>query len=124
MTAKFIQGKLQVDFHEMLQSLEGEDRLAAIDDLSCNDEIIKHVTDQLLDGWTEGGSSGSSYFPSRADVDRETPLCAARRRIANGANEVAKAEIERLCRTINFYEEAEAKRLKEAQEEFYRRQTI
>lgn len=122
MTVKFIQGTLQVDFHELLSSLTGEDRIAAIDDLSCDDEIIKHVTDQLLEGWTEDGSSGSSGFPARADSERETPLCAARRRIAEGANEVAKAEIERLCRSLRFYEEADEKRRKEAEEAFYARQ--
>lgn len=117
-------GKIQIDFHEVLRNLSPEDRIACIEDLSCHDEIIAHVTAQLLEGSTINRYSGGSVFPARSDGEKELPLDRARRQIAKNASETAAEVIDRLERAIRFYEEQEEKRRKEAEELFYMSRAI
>jgi hypothetical protein len=68
--------------------------------LSCSDVVIDAVVDQILGGWTENGFCGAST----SEVEPKTPLDIARRKIAKGANEASKNEIERLERSLAFME--------------------
>ncbi len=99
MEAKIEGSRISISIVDMLSSLSFEDKLTVIDTLSCDDEVITHITAQLLDGCTEFGSYGGSCH---GQVDPFTPLDRARRAIALRAGEVAKKEIEDLCSTLRW----------------------
>jgi hypothetical protein len=91
MSIKFTKdGELAIDLHSLLNQVSGEDKIALIESLSCDEEIIKHVTDQILEGFTENGYFGSTGF---GESEPRTALDRARREIAKGASELAKEEI-------------------------------
>lgn len=46
-------GKLEFELYDLLPSIKTEDKVKLIEDLSCDEQIIQHVVDQILDGWTE-----------------------------------------------------------------------
>jgi hypothetical protein len=90
---KYENGNLIIDAHELFDHIDPDKRLEVVESLSCNDTIIKHVTDQLLDGWTENCFCGATGSGS---VEPYTILDKAKREIAKRSGEVAKREIERL----------------------------
>ena len=49
--------------------------------LACDERVIKHIADQIIDGWTENGSHGSLGFreevPSTALELRAVTVCQA-----------------------------------------------
>lgn len=96
-------GKIEFDFEDLLRSLDEKSKLQAAEHLACHDEIIKHVVDQILDGFTEDGSRGYRCFLS--EEEPETALDWACREIAKRSSEVAKKEIEILERSIKKYNE-------------------
>lgn len=106
MNLEYKEGKLQFNFREALESVPAEQRPELLEDLSCDDVIIKHVTDQILDGLTENGWSGCSWLS--AQVSPQTGLDYARREVAKRSGEVAKKEIEKL-----------EKELKETKEKYW-----
>lgn len=118
MTATFTpDGKLQFDFHDCLRSLSAEQRLQCIEDLSCDEEILKHVTDQLVDNYTAGGYSGGSIITAPADSARGTALDHALRRLAKASSTIAERQINKLEQAltrsekrVRELEEAEAER--------------
>lgn len=95
------EGKLELDICELLDSLPEQDKLSFIESLSCEDAIIKHVTDQIFEGFTEnlyyGGECGK--------VEPQTPLELARERVIKFADETARKEIARLKRFAKNQEE-------------------
>ena len=94
MNIKFKDGNLQIDLHELLDSVKEEDLNEFLETVSCNDKVIKHVTDQILDRWTENACRGVSYVVASAEV--YFGLDKAWRDVAKLSGEVAKLEIERL----------------------------
>lgn len=94
MTISYKDGKLQVDLHDLLDNVREEDLADFLESASCNDKVIKHVTDQILDKWTENGYSGGAACA--ADADPRWGLDKAWREVAKRSGEVAKREIERL----------------------------
>lgn len=56
--------------------------------------VIKYVTDQILDGWTEQSSHG--YIDCTAQSNPSSAINVARREIAKRSSEIAKKEIEAL----------------------------
>lgn len=118
MTATFTpDGKLQFDFHDCLRSLPAEQRLQCIEDLSCDEEILKHITDQLVEGYTEGGYSGGTIITAPADSSRGTALDHALRRIAKASSPIAERQIMKLedaltraTERLREMEDAEAER--------------
>ena len=82
-----------------------------IETLSCDDQIIKHVTDQILDGWTENYCSGGSCFI--ASHSPTTGLDYARREISKRSGELAKKEIEKLEKALKEKTEAYWKMINE-----------
>lgn len=103
MKLEYKDGNLQFDFFEAIKSIPEEQRPELLEDLSCDDVIIKHVTDQILDGWTENFCSGGSCVSAQASPT--IGLDYARREIAKRSSEIAKKEIENL--------EKELKKVKE-----------
>lgn len=87
------EGKIEIDLQDLFQSMSDESKLILIESLSCESVVIKHVADQILDGFTENIYSGSSSY---GEVDRLSPLDEGRRRVAKGASELSKKIIREL----------------------------
>lgn len=81
-------------FHDLIEYMPMEDKLKLIESLSCDEEVIKHVIDQVLDGCTENGSCGGKYCTAHADPTRGLDF--ACRQVALRAGETAVSEIKRL----------------------------
>ena len=94
MNINYKDGKLQIDLHDLLDNVREEDLNEFLETVSCNDKVIKHVTDQILDKWTENCYSGGTACT--ADADAKWGLDKAWREVAKRSGEVAKREIERL----------------------------
>ena len=94
MNITYDKGYLKIDIYDVCSSLSKEDKLKLIESLACDDDLIKHVTDQIIEGMTENGYYGSSYCTPSPEP--YLALEAAKRRIAKSSSEVAKKEIERL----------------------------
>jgi hypothetical protein len=101
MNAKLNQGQLTIDISVLLDSLSPEDKIELIETLACQDTIIKHVSDQILTGWTENCYSGGTGY----SIEGHTPLDLARKSVIQLAPEVARQEIERLKRFAKNQEE-------------------
>lgn len=96
-------GSIVLDLHqEVLEPImRGEHRAAVLESVACNEDVIRHVADQILDGWTENGNCGRTYV----EADPQHALSQARRRVALGAGEVAAREIRELARRVASLEE-------------------
>jgi hypothetical protein len=94
MNITYKEGKLQIDLHDLLDNIREEDLSEFLESVSCNDKVIRHVTDQILDKWTENCYSGGSACI--ADAAPVWGLDKAWREVAKRSGEVAKREIERL----------------------------
>ena len=99
-------GELVIDFWDALEHLPKEEKIKLIETLSCNEEIIKHVADQLIDGFTENVYSGAD---NSGEVTPTCQLNIQRRRIAEMAGEVAKKEIADMLRNLERAKESEKK---------------
>ena len=82
--AKLNNDDLTINVVDLLGSLTGEQSLQLIEQLSCSESVIKHVADQLLEGWTENGYHGSIS----SGLTPSTEICAARDKIAKGAGDI------------------------------------
>lgn len=104
-------GSIVLDLHqEVLEPImRGEHRAAVLESVACNEDVIRHVADQILDGWTENGNCGMTHVAA----DPQCALSQARRSIALGANEVAAREIRELTQRVASLD-AENARLIEA----------
>lgn len=107
MTAKFQDGKLQLDFHDLLSSVPDEQKVELLESLSCDKAILKHVTAQLLDGFTENTYCGA--YTSLASAEPHTTLDKARREIALRASEQAEKTIKALTQRVADLERRESK---------------
>lgn len=99
MTLKFNkENKLEFDICDLLDSVSAESKVELIESLSCDEAILKHVVDQILDGWTE-----NAYHGSEACTVESKPrysLDFARREISKRAGEVAKTVVESLEKSL------------------------
>jgi len=100
MKVNYNAGTLEIDMHSILQDVSPEKVIEMLENLACNDAIIKHVADQIIDRWTENSCSGGSNWTIPADASRGTPLDEAWRRVAKASGDVAKDQIERLERGL------------------------
>ena len=90
-------GKIEIDAQDIFDNLPRDSVLELIESLSCSELVIKHVADQLLEGWTENGYHGSKC----TGLTPSTEINIARDKIAKGADDIAKdriAELERLVK--------------------------
>lgn len=83
--------------NELLELMTGDDKIQLIESLSCHDEVIQHVVDQIshLHGCTENGHSGWS-----SKVMGSTVLDKARADIAISSSKLAEDAIKSLQDTI------------------------
>jgi hypothetical protein len=73
--------KLQLDPYEILHDvMSGEQRQLLIESLSCHDDVINCVAEQLIDGYTYNGFAGSW------STSRTTALQQARQKIAENSD--------------------------------------
>lgn len=93
---KLINDDLSINIVDLLSSLSGEQEQQLIEQLSCSDTIIKHVSDQIINGLTENGYSG---FIS-CDAELSTALDFAVRNIAKANSEIARNQIESLEKNL------------------------
>ncbi len=95
-------GKLSIDIHELMDGLSEAELIDLAESLSLQNEIIKRVMQQVMDGCTEDGSYGSmGSNPFAAN----SPLAAAKLRIAEESHILAKEQIERMRRHMAWREE-------------------
>lgn len=104
MKIKFKTGSITFQLHDLLCQVAPECKRELVESLSCDDEIIRFVTQQILDKWTEGGYSGGAYVSAVAN-----PGCNgldwAWREVAKRSGEVAQREIDRLEKTVRRQDE-------------------
>lgn len=93
--------------NELIELISDEDKLHFMQSLSCDEVIIKHVTDQLVHGCTEDGYHGS--IGSNVS-EPSTALDKAKREIAKSYSGFVRKEVARL--------EIELKRQKETSDEW------
>ena len=91
---KYKEGNLIVDLHSLLDNVPKEDLEVFFESVSCNDRVIKHVTDQIISKWTENCYYGATCIDAPAEPCNG--LDKAWREVAKRSGEVAKREIERL----------------------------
>lgn len=90
-----IQGDtLQIRLIELIEAIDPEQLRLFADSLACSDDVIRYVTQQILDKWTEHTSHGMTNYTARAEPT--TGLDWAWREVAKRSSEVAAREIERL----------------------------
>ena len=82
-------GKIEIDARDIFDNLPKESVLELIENLSCSEVVIKHVADQLLEGWTDQGYCGSTCI----SLTPSTEINIARDKIAKGAGDIAKNRI-------------------------------
>ena len=92
MKATIERGRICVDASDLIDSLDDDGRISIIDMLACHDQIIELVASQIVTGWTESGSHGSTSY----SVLPSTPLDKAKRYLAESAPGVAKDQWQRL----------------------------
>lgn len=120
MITKFQGGTISIDLHAVLEGMDASSKSFLVQSLSCDDDILKCATDQILDGYTPDGYSGGEA--AIAEASPWTPLDAARRRVALSADSVASREVARLEAALKMKTEQLEKERTESRrmEEFLR----
>ena len=103
MKVNYKEGKLELDLHDLLQNVNKETKMEMIESVSCDDHIIKHVTEQIINKWTENFYSGGTNII--ASTNTYTGLDWAWREVAKKSGDIAKREIERLEKAISYKDE-------------------
>ena len=90
-------GNLEIDTDSLLQHLSSTQRDLAVQSLSCRDDIIRNVMEQVFSGYTDDGYCGSH---STITEKPWTPLDIFRRRIAHEAGVVHSTELAGMEKTL------------------------
>jgi len=98
MDAKIDGAILSLNLYDLVAGLPKEHRDKLIDALSCTDQVIDEVVNQLLDGYTTEGSHAGRGIGGNPDATRG--IDGARMRIAKSSSQVAAEEIEQLRQQI------------------------
>jgi len=94
--------EITISHWDFVESLSEEEKTDLIDALSCEDDIIKNVTDQIVHLTTDNGSHGS--VTSKASPS--TPLSLATQEIAKNSSKIATREIKGLKREVKLARES------------------
>lgn len=92
---------ITLDISKVLKGLSEDDIQHLIEDLSCEDRVIKNVADQIIHGCTDKGWHGGKTFKA----EPSTALDKAIREVAKNASDVSEQEIESLKRKVKMKEE-------------------
>lgn len=103
---------VEIPLEEVFRELGGEGKKRLIEVLSCEEEVIRHVADQIIDGFTENFCSGASYYPEKSDREKCSATERARREIACKSSTVYSYCIKNLEKALACLE-AENKSLRE-----------
>ncbi|MCP3681971.1 MAG: hypothetical protein GY861_04700 [bacterium] len=87
--------KLEINYFDFIDNVPKEDVLELVESLSCNEDMINYVVDQIFDGWTRNNGSHGSI---KGEIHPQTALELARQRVCNEANWLLRKENERLKR--------------------------
>ena len=91
-------GKIIIDIDDLMRQIPPENVRGVVEVLSCNEDLIDFVMEQVFGSWTENGYySGRVVF---ADADPTCALDRACRRVAMEAGDVAAAEIKALEKAL------------------------
>lgn len=86
---------IKFDMIEFIHNLSDEEQSGIIESLSCSEQVIKHVTDQIFYGHTENLYCGSvSYDDGTSEF--KTAIGYAKDLVIEKADEVARKRIEQL----------------------------
>jgi hypothetical protein len=96
----FENGRVSFDFHDLLSNFTGEARIQLIETLACDDEIFRHVSDQIIDRWTESSYQARNTYPIPAGDQHSYPLDKAWRAVAKASSSVAETEIDNLEKAL------------------------
>lgn len=88
---------LVIDLVYLFDNMSDECKLRIAESLSCEDVIIKHVTDQIFDGLTENGYCGGEILNQQR---LGTALQNARERVRKEGNRLLVKELNRLRREL------------------------
>lgn len=94
MKTEYREENILINVYELFCNMPDEDKIKLIEELSCEDAIIKHVVDQILDGWTENVYHGAILVTASSNPKKG--LDYAMREVAKRSGEVAAKEIKRL----------------------------
>jgi hypothetical protein len=94
MNIKIEKGLLNINVADLLDHLEPESKLYFVEALACDGDVIKYVTQQILDDCTENGFYGSTSVSAQANPQESLDF--AKRDVARRSSEVAAKEIKRL----------------------------
>lgn len=91
-----------LDATALIDLMSDDDRMQTIESLSCYDNVINHVVEQIgtLYGCTENGCAGSHLCDDKAYAGGGTALDNARYQLALSAGGIAKQTIERQSEII------------------------
>ena len=105
MRIKIEQGHLKLHVYDLLGLLDADQKKELVEVLAVQDDVIKHVVEQVLTGWTENGmraarqvtaGSGEHYLPALDEAIRE---------VSKRSGDVARKEIERLEAALKYKDE-------------------
>lgn len=100
-------GVVSMPLSDLLRQCSGPDLKDVIDSIACEEEVITQVMNQVLDGFTELGSSAAKDYPEQPEP--WSPIDQARRRIAQSADKVANEVIADLQEALKLSNEELAK---------------
>ena len=98
-----------VDIYELIEDMPDDGLLTLADAIAVRDDVIKYVTQQILDGWTDLESRAGMACTAEAEPKRG--LDWAVREVAKRSGEVAANEVLRLEAALK-YEKQETDRLR------------
>lgn len=86
---------IKFDMIEFIHNLSDEEQSGIIESLSCSEQVIKHVTDQIFYGYTDNGFCGSIAFDDGTS-EFKTAVGRAKDLVIEKADEIARKRIEQL----------------------------
>jgi hypothetical protein len=103
---KYDSGEITFNLVDVLEYIPKEQLAAHVEALSCNEQILAHVAEQIATGYTEYGYFGSRFCTPEPDENSGTALDKAIRRVAKASGDVARKEIERLESALKLTEKS------------------
>jgi hypothetical protein len=87
-------GSIKINLEDLLARVETDRKLEMIESMSCSNDLIDYVAQQIIERWTDNGYSGGTFVTALAEPT--TGLDKAWREVAKASGDVAKREILRL----------------------------
>lgn len=110
-TVEIKDGEMRIAISTLMDSLDDEDMHEMVETLACMDAVIEKVTQQILEGFTENGNSGS--YSITHPEERSYALGKARHEVAERYDEATAKRLRKLERHGKFLRT----RMRECQDE-------